>query len=126
VIKGGKVKTKLVCIFYYNKYMGGIDLKNQLLQPYLLERKSSSKRYIKLFQRLLNKAVLNSMTVYQENTGRRIEQLLYRVQLVEGLFVKYENVTEHKIPGRHLTDSTVLLLTERHFIQKIPPTKKKS
>jgi hypothetical protein len=83
--------------------MGGIDLKDQLLQQYLLEVKGSSRWYMKLFSRLLNNTILN-----HKNTGRRTEQLSYRVQLVEGLFVKCGNVTEHKIPGRYTIENTVL------------------
>jgi hypothetical protein len=32
-------KTKPVCIPDYNQYMGGVILKDQLLQSYLIERK---------------------------------------------------------------------------------------
>jgi hypothetical protein len=44
-----------------------------------------NKWYMKLFQRLLNSTVLNALILYQESTRRRIEQLSYWVQLVEGL-----------------------------------------
>jgi hypothetical protein len=84
VTERGKEKTKPVCVFDYNQHMGGTNLKDKLLQPYLLERKRSSKWYVKL--------------------------------PVKGLFAKYGDVTEPKIPGRHSTNNTVLRLTERHFI----------
>jgi hypothetical protein len=45
---------------------------------------------------------------------------------VEGLFVKFGTVVEHKEPGRHLSDDTVPRLTESHFIRRIPPTGKKA
>ena len=45
-------KQKLVSVLDYNKNMCAVDLKEQLLQPYLLERKKMSKWYIKLFRRL--------------------------------------------------------------------------
>jgi len=45
--------------------------------------------YLKLFKRLLNSTVLNSFVVYRQVTGRNIQQLLYRIQLVEGLVTKY-------------------------------------
>lgn len=38
----------------YNKFMGGVDLKDQKLSMYLLERKRGIKWYIKVFRRLLN------------------------------------------------------------------------
>jgi hypothetical protein len=46
--------------------------------------------------------------------------------VVEGLFVKYASAVEHKVPGQHSSNNTVLRLTERHFISKIPPTARKS
>jgi hypothetical protein len=80
---------------------------------------------MKLFQRLLNSNVLNALILYRENTGKRIEQLSYRVQLAESLFVKYGCVVEHKVPRRHSSDNTAPQLVERHFIRGIPPTGKK-
>jgi len=52
-------KQKPVSVLDYNENMGGVDLKDQLFQPYLLERKKITKWYIKLFRRLLNITVLN-------------------------------------------------------------------
>jgi hypothetical protein len=54
--------------------MGGVDLKDQLLHSYLIERKQMNK-YMKLFSRLLNTSVLNAMIIYRNNTGKRIDQL---------------------------------------------------
>ena len=47
-------KQKPVSVLDYNENMGGVDLKDQLLQSYLLERKKMTKWYIKLFRRLLS------------------------------------------------------------------------
>ena len=49
-----KQVTKPTCITQYNHSMGGVDKKDQMIQPYLLERKRTKKWYIKLFRRLLN------------------------------------------------------------------------
>jgi hypothetical protein len=106
--------------------MIGVDLKDQLLQSYLIERKRMNKWYMKLFCRLLNTSILNALIIYRDNTGKNTDQLSFRVQLIEGLFVKYANGVEHKVPGRHSSDNTVPHLTEQHFISKIPPTAKKS
>jgi hypothetical protein len=44
--KKRKQKVKLVCILDYNQYMGGVDLKDQLLESYLVERKRTNKWYM--------------------------------------------------------------------------------
>jgi hypothetical protein len=64
--------------------MGGVDLKDKLLHYYLIDRKWMNKWYMKLFCRLLN-----AMRIYESNMGKRINELSFRIQLVEGLFVKY-------------------------------------
>lgn len=38
--------------------MGGVDLKDQLLHPYFIERKQMSKWNIKIFYRLLNAIII--------------------------------------------------------------------
>jgi hypothetical protein len=57
VNKGNKQETKPVVVCDYNKHMLGVDLKDQMLQSYLLERKKVTKWYMKLFRRLLNVAI---------------------------------------------------------------------
>jgi hypothetical protein len=76
--------------------------------------------------RLLNTSILNATIIYINNAGKRIDQLSFRIQLVEELFVKHANVLECKVPGRHSSDNTVPRLTERHFISKLPPSEKKA
>jgi hypothetical protein len=74
--------------------MGGVDLKEQLLHMYMVERKKMTKLYLKLFKRLLNHTVLSLFVVYRHVTGKNIHQLSYRIQLVEGLFTKYARAAE--------------------------------
>jgi hypothetical protein len=69
------------------------------------------------------------MIIYRNDTRKRIDQLSIRIQLIEGLFVKYANAVERKVPGRHssaFVRQHSARLTERHFINKIPPTTKTS
>jgi hypothetical protein len=108
----GKEVVKPVSVLDYNKSMMGIDLKDQLLHSYLIERKCMDKWYMKLFCRLLNTSILNAMIIYRRNTGKTIDQLSFRIELIEGLFVKYASAVEHKVPGRHSSDNTVPRLTE--------------
>jgi hypothetical protein len=64
--------------------------------------------------------------VWEDMNNYKGDQLSFRIQLLEGLFVKYANVLEHKVSGRHSSDNTVPHLTKRYFISKIPPSEKKA
>ena len=85
------------------------------------------KWYLKIFKKLLNSAVLNSFVIYLQVMGRNTEQLSYRIQLVEGLFMKYAHAVEtQSVPGQQASDNTAPQLTERHFLRKVAPKTKKS
>ena len=80
-------------------------MKDQLLHMYMVERKKMAKWYLKLFKRLLKSTVLNSFVVYRQVTGRIIQQLSYRIQLVEGLVTKFARAAEKQsVPGRRGSD----------------------
>ena len=68
ITKRGKEVEKPQCVLYYNSNMGGMDLKDQLLHMYLVERKRMTRWYMKLFKRLLNAIVLNSLILYKQIT----------------------------------------------------------
>jgi len=123
VVKRGKEKQKPLCVIHYNQHMGGVDKKDQLLQTYLVERKRMNKWYMKLFRRLLNATVLNSLVIYRQNGGRNVDHLTFRIELVEGLLAKYS--VQRKVPGHHDGYSNIKRLTERHFPRRIPPTENK-
>ena len=107
--------------------MGGANLKDQLLHMYMVKSKKMTKWYLRLFKRLLNSTDLNSFVVYRQVTGRNIQRLSYRIQLVEGLFMKYACAVETwSVPGQKASDNTVPRLTERHFLRKVAPKIEKS
>jgi len=127
VSNNSKETEKSLCVIDYNHNMGGVDLKDQLLHMCMVERKKMTKWYLKLFKRLLNSTVLNSFVIYRQVTGRNVEQLSYRIQLVKGLFTKYVGPAEMRsLPGRQASDNTVPQLTERHFLRKVAPKTEKS
>jgi len=106
--------------------MGGVDLKDHLLQPYLLERKKMSKWYIKLFRRSLNITVLNCMIICCTNLGQtKIDHFKFRVELVQALLTEHGSQSVRKFQGHHSTYKNVPRLFERHFPERIPPTEKK-
>ena len=123
----GKETVKPLCVIDYNHNTGGVDLKDQLLHMYMVERKKMTEWYLRLFKRLLNSTVINLFVVYRQVTGRNIQQLSYRIQLVEGLFTKYACAGgTQTAPGQKASDNTVPWLTERHFLKKVAPKTKKS
>jgi hypothetical protein len=65
VNKANQVQSKPVVVCDYNVNMLGVDLKDQMLQLYLLERKKSTKWYLILFKRLLSLAIHNAIGVSQ-------------------------------------------------------------
>jgi hypothetical protein len=88
--KRGQEKEKPVSVLDYNENMGGIDLKDQVLQTYLLERKKMTKWYMKMFRRLLNVTILNCLIICHANSGQsKIDHLKFRVDLVQALLIEH-------------------------------------
>jgi hypothetical protein len=71
----GKEIVKAISVLDYNQYMGGVDLKDQPLHSYLIERKRMNEWY-------MNTSVLNAMIMYRNNTGKRIDQLSFRIHVL--------------------------------------------
>ena len=63
-----------------------------------------NKWYMKLFRRLLNATVLNSLVIYRQNIGRNIDHIKFRIDLVEGLLVKYS--VQRRISGNQENNGT--------------------
>ncbi|XP_023940980.1 piggyBac transposable element-derived protein 4 isoform X2 [Bicyclus anynana] len=111
--KSRPIPFKPQMVLDYNKFMGGIDLKDQMLEPYLLERKRGIKWYMKLFKRLLNISILNARILLQSSTQKQQHHLAFRLQLVDSILTKHLAfcpkgrvlLTARTIPGRY-TEST--------------------
>lgn len=103
---------------------GGVDLKDQMLEPYLLERKRCAKWYMKLFKRLLNVSILNARILLESCAHKRSDHLAFRLQLVDTILTKHlphcpltrrnliaSSRSLHLAPGRlvHSTHWPVLL-----------------
>lgn len=84
--RAGVECDKPLVVHDYNKYMGGVDLKDQKLSMYLLERKRGLKWYIKVFRRLLNCSILNSYIIYRCHEGvQKLSHRQFRYNLAEAL-----------------------------------------
>lgn len=89
--RAGQRCMKPTVVEEYNKFMGGVDLKDQKLSSYLLERKRGTKWYIKVFKRLLNISILNSYITYCSNIGqgKKMTHREFRYALAAELLEKY-------------------------------------
>ena len=112
----------------YNKYMGGADANDQLLQ-YSWYRHKSLKWWKKVAFRLLNIAMVNSYCMYKEwfavryPTKHAKKQTDFRVAVIKQLLATCNQERTHHHVSRNVADVT--RLSGRHFIHKIPTDGKK-
>ncbi|KAJ8726368.1 hypothetical protein PYW07_001066 [Mythimna separata] len=69
--------------------MGGVDMKDQMLGPYLIERKRCAKWYMKLFKRLLNVSILNARILLESSAQKRHDHLAFRLNLVDSILTNH-------------------------------------
>lgn len=69
-------------IIFYNNFMGGVDLGDQMITLYDINRKSG-KWWKKVFYRLLQSAVYNSYILYSEVTKHKLPYIEYLISLAE-------------------------------------------
>lgn len=106
-------KEKPLCVIAYNKYMGGVDLSDQILQPYLVLRKSKT-WYKKVAIYLIQVAIHNSFVLYKKSGGTDTF-LQYQEKIIEHLMFQAD-------PRQPAESEDVRRLTERHFLCPIPIT----
>ncbi|KAL0858681.1 hypothetical protein ABMA27_011173 [Loxostege sticticalis] len=106
------VPFKPQVVLDYNKFMGGVDLKDQMLEPYLLERKRCAKWYMKLFKRLLNVSILNSRILLQSSTGKPHDHLAFRLQLADSIL---QNHLSNCPQGRRFTVANSRSSHRQHY-----------
>ena len=121
---GMKIVPKIVSD--YNFTMGGIDKADQNLKYYSTTRSRGKKYYYKIFIHLLDQAVWNAYILHKKG-GRIMTHLQFRLELIDKLIEKYhKEVQSPSKGGRPSSSPTPLRLTERHFIDNIPPTANKA
>ncbi|CAG4979172.1 unnamed protein product [Parnassius apollo] len=92
--RAGQAVLKPTVVQEYNRYMGGVDLKDQKLSMFLLERKRNRKWYMKVFKRLLNTSLLNAFIIYLRNPIYRMySHRQFRLKVAEGLLSRYPRVS---------------------------------
>ncbi|XP_072007002.1 piggyBac transposable element-derived protein 4-like [Engystomops pustulosus] len=108
-------RQKPVSVAEYNKYMGGgVDLSDQVLQPYLVKRKTKT-WYKKVAIYLIQIGIHNAFVLYKKKGGRDT-YLDFQEKIIEGLIFEPQDTRQS------LECEKVKRLTERHFISPIPAT----
>lgn len=117
-----EIKKRKV-IMDYNKYMGGVDKLDQMIEPYISTRKSL-KWYKKFFQHLLDVTVYNAFVLYKmKNPSTKLSLLEFRKDLIDNIITRH-HVGYHQSAGGRPSGSgdAPTRLTDRHFPSIIPPT----
>lgn len=107
----------------YNRCMGGVDLKDQMLEPYLLERKRCAKWYLKLFKRLLNCSINNARILLESSNGARRDNLSFRLQLVDAIINRHHHLIpiNHRYHNKHIKSRPLTrYLDHAHWLVRIP------
>ena len=112
--KDGSV-TPVPCpaaVKYYNKYMGGVDLADNLRRSCTFSLKSV-RWYMRIFWYLLESAAVNAHIVQMETTGIKMPQINFRKQLAVDLIARFNSrlrpgkqslITAGRFRDRHFPD----------------------
>jgi hypothetical protein len=97
--------------------MGRVDLKDQVLQLYLLEREKKTKWYMKMFRILLNVTILNCLLICRANSGQsQTDHFKFTVDLVQALLIEQGREIDRKVQGCHFNDKKC-----HNFLKDISP-----
>lgn len=66
--------------------MGGVDLADQMIKYYHIERKTI-KWYTKLFFHLIDMAIHNAFVIHKEHTGSEMPTLKFRLALIDQMLL---------------------------------------
>lgn len=119
--RGEKEKPEVVV--EYNRHMGAVDVADQMMVAYPVERKRKKVWYKKLFEHLLNQTLLNCYLLFKkQNPGSKCSHIDFRLQLITRLLAEHHNPAELPRRGRPSHDlGNPLRLTERHFPKILAP-----
>ena len=72
----------------YSRLTKGVDLSNQLISYYELNRKTI-KWWKRIFFHLLDIAIVNSFIIYKKYLNANITQKQYRIEIIKTIIKKY-------------------------------------
>jgi hypothetical protein len=118
--RDGQPVVKPTAILDYNKFMGGVDLLDQLAKSYTPLRKTV-KWWKKLFLHLVNLAVVNAYVVWKASGPRKLTHHQFRLEVVKSWLEDAPNLPGPPPKGRRANGPVVRRLRERHFPSRIMP-----
>lgn len=118
--KTGELKKKPNVVVDYNIHMGGVDLGDQLIEPYNTARKSI-KWYMKVYWHLFDLVLINSLIIYKKIHDSEMDHVTFRRELVKQILEKYGH-TVHGVPTQPLPSQ--VMRRSQHVLVKIPATEK--
>ena len=87
-----------LAIVQYNKYMGGVDLSDQKIKYYAIDRKAK-RNWIRIFLHFLNLSLINSFVCYKHLSRSNISTVEY---ISSGSTALIGDYSSRKRPGRPL------------------------
>ncbi|CAK1548684.1 unnamed protein product [Leptosia nina] len=78
-------QLKPVVVHDYNKYTGGVDLKDRKLSMYSREPERGVKLYLKILERLINVSIFNIFIIHWQNSDNPLTHRQFRHKLVKQL-----------------------------------------
>lgn len=117
--RDNQVIHRLEVNHHYNRYMGGVDKNDAMINAYSALRKSY-KWYIKIAFHFLEEAVQNAFILYKQhpNAGK-LEHFQFILATCEGLLHEAESVNVANVGTLHR-------LIGKHYAEYIPATEKKA
>ena len=98
--KGSKTKFSVPypkVVKLYNKSMGGVDLKDQRIVTYRLDRKSSVGFYLHIFFDLMDIACVNSCLIYNMKHPNKLSLHDYKIVVAKNL-IQYHQGRKRAVP----------------------------
>ena len=77
-----------VAVAYYNQYMGGVDLADQKIKCYTIDRKSK-RNWMRIFFHFFGMSVVNSFIYYKDLSGSNISTVEYISNISTALIGNY-------------------------------------
>ncbi len=109
----------------YNKFMGGTDLANQIVQ-YYAHKHRSLKWWKRVFFSLLNISVLNATVIFNSiATNKHLSNLDFRLQVIDGLLTGWERNTMLRCTRPNANEFPIRLIEKMHYPGKNPSGRKR-